>query len=117
MKSLILAALLLPLSSAVFAESNTQPSPTPAANMPSMMGKMMPSFEDFDLNDDGQITESEFTEGRAERMKSRAAEGRPMMGMTHAEPFATIDADGNGYLDANEFSAHKMRNSTMPMAK
>lgn len=50
-------------------------------------------------------------------MTARAAEGHPMMGMANAEPFATMDVDGNGYLDANEFSAHKMRNSKMPMAK
>ncbi|MDF1641937.1 hypothetical protein [Thalassolituus oleivorans] len=117
MKSLILAALLLPLSSAIFAETDTQQAPIPAANMPGMMGRMMPNFEDFDLDGNGQITELEFNEARAKRMTARAAEGRPMMGMANAEPFATMDVDGNGYLDADEFSAHKMRNSKMPMAK
>lgn len=53
MKSLILATLLLPLSSAVFAEPDTQPTPTPAANMPGMMGRMMPNFENFDLDGNG----------------------------------------------------------------
>jgi hypothetical protein len=68
-----------------------------------------PSFEKFDVDDDGLISEEEFNTMRAERMAKRAAEGRQMKGAANAPPFSDIDTNGDGKLDAEEFAAGRDR--------
>src|SRR5699024_5880574 len=51
----------------------------------------MPAFADFDLNNDGKISEEEFTEARTARISQRAQDGRQMRGLVDATSFAEID--------------------------
>lgn len=69
------------------------------------MGRNMPKFSDFDLNQDGMMTEEEFIEGRGRRISERAKQGYMMRGLQHARPFSEIDADGDGQVNPEEFSA------------
>ena len=71
------------------------------------MGKNMPSFADFDLNDDGAITETEFNEARAARIAKRAQEGRQMKNLANAPSFDDIDTDDDGSVSPDEFGAHQ----------
>lgn len=67
----------------------------------------MPSFADFDLNNDGKISEKEFTEARTARISERATEGRQMRGLADAASFADIDSNNDGSLSPEEFSAYQ----------
>lgn len=80
-----------------------QPIP-PGAGRPAMA-----TFTDFDSNGDGIITEQEFIDARNKRISERAAEGRPMRGLSRAEEFKDIDTDGDGQLTPEEFAAHQRR--------
>jgi len=78
------------------------------------MGKMgskrmmqMPKFSDCDLNQDGAITEEEFTEARKKRMEKHAAEGRMLRNAENAPSFADIDTNKDGKIDQAEFQAHQ----------
>ena len=64
-----------------------------------------PTFEDFDTDGDGFVSEEEFNTLRAERITARAAEGRQMKGVASAPAFSTIDSDGDGKLNRDEFTA------------
>ena len=64
-----------------------------------------PTFEDFDTDGDGFVSEEEFNTLRAERIAARAAEGRQMKGVASAPAFSTIDSDGDGKLNREEFTA------------
>jgi Ca2+-binding EF-hand superfamily protein len=67
-------------------------------------GRNMPSFSDFDLDQNGLLTEEEFIEGRGRRISERAKQGYMMRGLEHARPFAEIDADQDGLVSPEEFS-------------
>lgn len=75
----------------------------------STMGRWqaMPSFEQFDLNKDGNLTEQEFTEARNQRIAARAKAGYPMRNLANAPSFADIDLDHNGTVSKEEFAAHQ----------
>lgn len=64
-----------------------------------------PSFEDFDADGDGFVSEEEFLTMRSQRMAEKAGEGRPMKGAANAPPFSDVDTDGDGKLDRDEFTA------------
>lgn len=64
-----------------------------------------PTFEDFDTDGDGFVSEDEFNTLRSERIAARAAEGRQMKGVASAPAFSTIDSNGDGKLDLDEFTA------------
>ena len=66
-----------------------------------------PTFAEFDLNGDGQLTEAEFYEARGQRIAERAAEGRQMKHLPEAPLFTDIDLDENGAIDPAEFSSHQ----------
>ena len=66
-----------------------------------------PTFAEFDLNGDGQLTEAEFYEARGQRIAERAAEGRQMKHLSEAPLFTDLDLDGNGAIDPAEFSSHR----------
>jgi hypothetical protein len=66
-----------------------------------------PTFEEFDLDGDGQLGEAEFYEARGQRIAERAAEGRQMKHLSEAPSFSEIDADGNGSIDSAEFASHQ----------
>lgn len=69
------------------------------------MGRNMPKFTEFDLNQDGTLTEEEFIEAREERISERAKQGYLMRGLKNARPFSEIDSDGNGAVTPQEFAA------------
>jgi predicted small lipoprotein YifL len=64
-----------------------------------------PSFEDFDKDGDGFVSEEEFLTLRSQRMAEKQKEGRPMKGAASAAPFSEIDTSGDGKLDRDEFIA------------
>jgi hypothetical protein len=64
-----------------------------------------PTFEQFDADGDGYISEEEFLSLRSERMAAKAKEGRQMKGAASAPAFSTIDSNGDGRLDRAEFEA------------
>ncbi len=67
----------------------------------------MPAWSDLDANGDETVTAEEFYAFRAERMASRAAEGRKMKHAQHAPAFEDLDLDGDGSLSAEEFAKHR----------
>ncbi len=60
------------------------------------------AFYILDGNRDGVITEQEFNQAHADRMASRAAQGRPMRNAQNAPAFADLDLDGDGVLSRQE---------------
>lgn len=70
-------------------------------------------FSAYDQNGDGGISEAEFDAVRAQRMQSRAEEGRPMKGAAGAPAFGDFDSDGDGIISPAELQAgqaHRMQN-------
>ena len=103
----LLASLAL-LSMPVAAQETTTTPPGPGA---------MPTFQEFDLNHDGRITEDEFNEARAARIADRAQKGYPMRGMGNAASFADIDTNHDGTLSPSEFAAHQATHRQQMMGK
>jgi len=69
-------------------------------------GKNGPAaFSDFDVDENGQVSEEEFNTLRAERMAARAAAGKQMRGAASAPSFADVDVDANGYIDPEELTS------------
>ena len=66
-----------------------------------------PTFAQYDLNNDGGITQKELEEARAKRMKENAAEGKMLRNAGNAPAFATMDINHDGIIDQNEFSIHQ----------
>jgi len=60
------------------------------------------SFEHYDINKDGKISEDEFNKIRAKRMSQKSSQGKRMKNATHSPSFAQFDGDGNGTLSKNE---------------
>ncbi|WP_345979558.1 EF-hand domain-containing protein [Sulfurimonas sp. HSL3-2] len=84
------------------------------------MGNNMPSFKDYDTNNDGKITQQEFNYEHQHRMQERAEEGRMMRNAQNAPDFADIDTNGDGIINRNEFRNHQkmqMQNKNMNMNK
>lgn len=69
------------------------------------VGRNMPSFSEFDLNNDGVLLEDEFIEARGERISERAKQGYQMRGLSNMLQFSAIDHDGDGKITPDEFSA------------
>ncbi len=70
---------------------------------------MRPTFDDYDLNKDGEVNEAEFNEARSKRVSERAQMGYKMKNLPNAPLFTDIDTDNNGLISAEEFSAHQMQ--------
>lgn len=101
--ALLLALALLPMQA--WSQNTSTGGP------PSDKGPI--SFKTFDEDGDGQISEAEFNQARAERMASRAAEGRAMSGAKNMATFDSVDTDGNGTIDQAELQAHQQAHRQM----
>src|SRR5699024_9904600 len=72
---------------------------------------------DFDLNNDGKISEEEFTEARTARISQRAQDGRQMRGLVDATSFAEIDTNNDGFISPEEFAAAKALHQQQQMGQ
>ncbi len=63
------------------------------------------SFDDFDRDGSGTISEAEFDALRSERRTAAAQAGMPMRGAASSLTFQQIDRDGDGQLTRAEFDA------------
>jgi len=97
------AAILLSLITATTLIATT----TQAVEPQSRMHRNMPTFADFDLDDNGEISQVEFNEVRSERISKNAEEGRMMRNMPKAMSFEDIDKDASGGISAQEFADHQ----------
>jgi len=55
----------------------------------------------------GPITFKEFNEARSKRISERVQQGYQMRNLDNAPSFADIDANGDGGISAEEFTAHQ----------
>jgi Ca2+-binding EF-hand superfamily protein len=62
-----------------------------------------PSFQRFDTDGDGEISQSELDQARAERRSQRAQQGYRLRGAASAPSFDDIDQDGDGQISPAEF--------------
>jgi len=67
----------------------------------------MPTFEEYDLNNDGKITESELEEARTKRMNEKAKEGKMLRNAGNAPAFSQMDKNNDGSLNREEFQLHQ----------
>ena len=75
-----------------------------------------PTFETFDTNGDGKLTEKEFYDAQAAHMTQKANEGKMMKNAGNAPTFDSIDTNGDKVVTSAEFSAHqaeRMKNKMM----
>ncbi len=73
------------------------------------MGRNMPTFSEFDLDADGDITETELNEARGQRISERAKKGFRMQGLGSSPTFADMDSDGDGKLTPEEFKEAQVK--------
>jgi Ca2+-binding EF-hand superfamily protein len=66
-----------------------------------------PTFLQFDLDQDGQVTEEEFEQARAERIAKRTEEGRTLRNINASNTFKAIDTNGDGVINEEEFADHQ----------
>lgn len=66
-----------------------------------------PTFSQFDLNNDGKITQSELDDARMQRMKQRSDEGRMLKNTGESHSFRHIDINSDGAISKQEFDTHQ----------
>ena len=71
------------------------------------MGYNMPSYSDFDTDNNGKITQAEFENAQQARMKKQAEAGKMMRNAVNAPTFKDMDTNNDGVMDASEFSDHQ----------
>lgn len=67
----------------------------------------MPTFEEYDLNNDGKITQNELEEARTKRMTEKAKEGKMLRNAGNAPAFSEMDKNNDGSLNKEEFQLHQ----------
>ena len=68
---------------------------------------MMSSFNDFDTDGDGKITQTEFENAQQARQQKQAESGKMMKNAGNAPAFGDIDTNKDGTIDATEFKNHQ----------
>jgi Fic family protein len=68
---------------------------------------MMASFNDFDTDGNGKITQTEFENTQQAKMAQQAESGRMMRNAGNAPAFGDIDTNKDGVIDATEFKNHQ----------
>lgn len=81
----------------------------PVISLAQNMGRSMPSFESFDLNGDGHLTESELNDARAKRVEEKKEEGRLLRNSGNHAEFVEIDLNGDGKVTKEEFTSHQAK--------
>ncbi len=74
------------------------------------MNQSMHSFSEFDANNNGKITQSEFETTQQKNMTEKAKAGYPMRNAGNAPTFSTIDTNKDGFINAQEFNARQQTN-------
>jgi len=72
------------------------------------MGRDMPTFESYDLNDDGYLTQNEMDEARAKRMEQKVSEGKLLRNSANQSKFSDIDTNSDGKVSKQEFTSNQM---------
>ena len=67
----------------------------------------MPTFEQYDLNNDGKVTKNELEEARTKRMTQKAKEGKMLRNAGNAPAFTDMDKNNDGSLNPEEFRLHQ----------
>ncbi len=70
-------------------------------------GNMMPSFDSFDSDGNGKVTQTEFENAQQQRMKKQAEAGKMMRNAGNAPTFSEIDSNGDGVMSRQEFQSHQ----------
>jgi Ca2+-binding EF-hand superfamily protein len=73
------------------------------------MGRNMPTFESFDLNSDGHLTENEMKEAREKRVEEKKAEGKMLRNSKDYCEFSKVDSDGDGKVTKDEFKSYQLK--------
>ncbi len=101
LKPTLLTLLALAVSSSALAANlnhNAQPMNRAA---------QAPSFSQFDLNADKQVTPQEFEKARAQRIAARSDQGRLLRNISQAASFEQLDVNRDGVLTGDELTAHQ----------
>lgn len=67
----------------------------------------MSSFESFDLNKDGKISEDELMKARENKMVQNANDGKLLKNASNAKEFSVLDTNKDGFIDKDEFAKHQ----------
>lgn len=80
----------------------------PVVSLAQNVGRDMPTFESFDLNGDGTLTESEMNEARDKRVEEKKAEGKMLRNSKNHPEFSKIDTNKDGKVSKEEFTSHQI---------
>lgn len=67
------------------------------------------TFEAYDKNKDGVITEDEFNSVKSERMSAMANAGMPMRNAANSPDFSYFDANKDGKVTKDEFQQGQLK--------
>jgi len=73
------------------------------------VGYQMPSYDDFDTNKNGKVTQKEFEHAEQERMTKQAESGKMMRNAGNAPTFSDVDTNHDGVLSKSEFQKHQQK--------
>ena len=72
-------------------------------------------FAAYDLDGDGRIPEDEFLKAQSNRISERSQAGYPMRNIGNMAVFGDIDANRDGFISPDEFSAHQAQHRRQMM--
>jgi len=73
------------------------------------MRRNMPTFESYDLNADGYLTQKEIDKARIQRMQTNASQGKILRNSGNQTKFSNIDTNKDGKVDKQEFLSNQKR--------
>jgi Ca2+-binding EF-hand superfamily protein len=68
-----------------------------------------PTYESFDTDGDGKVTEKEFYDVQAAKMTQKANEGKMMKNAANAPTFESIDTNHDKVMSSEEFSTFQSK--------
>ncbi len=84
------------------------------AQPPNMPAGGPMTFADLDQDGNGSVTEKEFYDGRAKRIKERSEQGYPMRNLPNAPAFSAVDLNGDGLVSPSEFATAQANHGLPP---